>query len=178
MPRLASAKSPTLRQQVAGDLRTPQEHIHIPPAFALASSAQQGPHVGRQIDLVGGRQVLSERTRILTGAFQDNALGSGRYNPQGKSGGPALLEPSLKVPGNAQNWNSGFSVIPKPTITNSFPAIVGRATGTNVSLIRTVLILRRCWNLITPIAVVQGLSALTAHEWRCISYFAGDPPPL
>jgi hypothetical protein len=50
---------------------------------------------------------LAEGARILTGAFQDNAFGCGRYNPRGKSSGPALLEPSLKVQRDvAHNLNS------------------------------------------------------------------------
>jgi hypothetical protein len=45
---------------------------------------------------VGFSFSFAEHARILTGAFQD-ALGCDRYNPRGKSSGPALLEPSLKV---------------------------------------------------------------------------------
>jgi hypothetical protein len=53
---------------------------------------------------------LAERTRILTGAFQHNAFGCGRYNPRGKSSGPALLEPSLKVQRYvAHNLNSALA---------------------------------------------------------------------
>jgi hypothetical protein len=53
---------------------------------------------------------LAEGARILTGAFQDNAFGCGRYNPRGKSSGPALLEPSLKVQWDvAHNSNSALA---------------------------------------------------------------------
>ena len=50
---------------------------------------------------------------FLTGAFQNNAFGCGRYNPQGKSSGPALLEPSLKVKrNNVHGQSSAFKVAP------------------------------------------------------------------
>jgi len=50
---------------------------------------------------------------ILIGASQDNAFGCGRHNPRGKSSGPPLLEPSLKVKrNNAHGQSSTFKVAP------------------------------------------------------------------
>jgi|SRR6478672_10227658 hypothetical protein len=41
------------------------------------------------------------------------ALGRRWRSRPTKSGGPSLLEPSLKVQGNAHNRNSGFAVLPQ-----------------------------------------------------------------
>jgi hypothetical protein len=57
-----------------------------------------------------GPSSFAECARILTGAFQGNAFGCGRCNPRGKSSGPALLEPSLKVQRDVtHNSHSAFA---------------------------------------------------------------------
>ena len=83
----------------------------------------------------------------LTLRFKPMLLVRGGFHRPGKSGGPPLFEPSLKVKRDDAHNNYGFSVI---RLTKQLPEAVRMAMGTSVFRIRIELIFRRCWNLITP----------------------------
>ena len=56
---------------------------------------------------------LCRAWQAVGGIFQANIFRCDRYNPRGKSSGPALLEPSLKVKrNNAHGQSSTFKVAP------------------------------------------------------------------
>src|SRR3984893_9289621 len=64
------------------------------------------------------------RRDLLTLAFKPMGLGRGRGTWRGKSGGPPLFKPSLKVQrDDTHNQNSGFAVAPVSMVLNARGAL-------------------------------------------------------